>query len=173
MRRACRLLSSAVLGLGACSPALDWREVRPDDGALVALMPCKPDRRVRQVALAGSAVALQLLSCRADGTVWALTTAEVGDAARVGPALDALRQARRANLEGREVDVHPARAADPAAAASAQRFTVEGRRPDGRPVREHALQFAHGTRVVQLAALGGAPSADALETFFGSIGFPR
>lgn len=172
MRRARRLLY-AVLGLGACAPALDWREVRPDGGAVVLLMPCKPDRQVRQVALAGPPVALELLSCRADDTVWVATTADVVDPARVGPALDALRQSRRTNLEGREIDAQPAGAGPLATAASAQRYTVEGRRPDGQPVREHALQFAHGTRVVQVTALGGAPSADALDTFFGGIALPR
>jgi hypothetical protein len=51
----------------------------------------------------------------------------------------------------------------------ALRLDVEGHMPDGRRAVERSLLFAQGARVFHVAALGGAPSADALETFLGSI----
>lgn len=50
------LIAPVLLGAGllaACSPALNWREVRATPSALKAMMPCKPDKAVRQVAVAG------------------------------------------------------------------------------------------------------------------------
>ena len=44
----------------ACTPTLDWREVRPEASGLVALFPCKPDRHARR-AVAGVCGRLTLL----------------------------------------------------------------------------------------------------------------
>lgn len=161
--------AALALGLAACAPALDWREARSGGDTLTALLPCKPERRSRSVPLAGAPVLLEQLSCHADGTVWAVTTADVGDPARVGAALEALRAARVLNLQGRETAVRPARVAGMTPQPLALRYSVDGRRPDGSALREESLQFARGTRVFHAAALGGAPSADALETFFDGL----
>lgn len=153
--------------LAACSPALDWREVRPAGDTLVALLPCKPERRVRELPLAGSPVAVEVLACTADGTTWGLTSADVGDASRVAPALAALREARARNLGGREAAVRP----QPIKGLPQPglRFAVQGVRPDGEAVVEESLLFAQGTRVFHAAALGGRPPAAALETFFDNL----
>jgi hypothetical protein len=166
-----RLLGGAALaaGVSACSPVLDWREARSGGDTLTALLPCKPERRERSVPLAGAPVMLEQLSCHAGGTTWAVTTADVGAAARVGPALEAQRAARAVNLQGRETAASPARVAGMTPQALALRYSVDGRRPDGSALREESLQFARGTRVFHAAALGGAPPADALETFFDSL----
>ena len=42
----------ALSGLVGCTPALDWREVRPVAG-VVALFPCKPTSLTRELRLAG------------------------------------------------------------------------------------------------------------------------
>lgn len=55
--------------LMACTPPLNWREVRFDAGDVLALMPCKPDIATRQISLQeGASVAaanLQLQGCEA------------------------------------------------------------------------------------------------------------
>jgi len=55
---------AAVLVLAACSPELNWREVRADPTALTVLLPCKPDRGTRTVPLAGRDTPLNRLRCR-------------------------------------------------------------------------------------------------------------
>lgn len=156
----------ALAALAGCTPALNWREVRPEGTELVALLPCKPDRQTRSVTLAGAAVSMQVLGCNAGGTTWGVATADMGDAARVEDALAGLRAARARNLDGREGEARPATVAGLGPDQRALRLVVDGRRPDGTPVREHALLFAQGTRVFHAAALGGEPSAEALEAFF-------
>jgi hypothetical protein len=159
--------------LAACSPALDWREVRPGGSELVALLPCKPERAMRALELAGAPVQFELLACNAEGTTWAVGSADVGDAARVPAALEALRAARIANLVGRETASAPFQPRGSAPLAGAKRFTVEGRRPDGAAVVEHSVVFAQGTRVFHAAALGASPQAPAVDSFFEGLEFRR
>jgi hypothetical protein len=170
-RRAAAFVAAALGAATGCAPDLNWREVRPEGATLVALLPCKPDRQTRVIPLAGAEVSMEVLGCSAGGATWAVATAEVGDPARVAPALAGLRAARTRNLEGREGEVRPAEIAG--AASGALRLTVEGLRPDGTPVREHGLLFAKGTRVFHAAALGDEPSAEALEVFFGGLKLAR
>ncbi|MBA2722120.1 MAG: hypothetical protein H0W48_05405 [Methylibium sp.] len=166
-------LSLVPLGLAAfvtgCSPTLDWRQVRPEGGAVTLLLPCKPERRTRAVVLADVSATVEVLACSAGGTTWGMTSADLGEPARVGPALAALRAARTTNLEGRETEARAVRLAKLAAEPAPLRLRVEGRKPDGQPIVEHSLLFAHGSRVFQAVVLGGAPSARALETFFDGI----
>ena len=157
-------------GLLACSPALDWREVRPEGGALVTWMPCKPERMTRDLVLGeGPPRRVELLSCTADGTTWGITSAAAeGDGDRRA-ALRALRAARLRNLEGHERESAPWQMPGVVADADAVRLTVVGRHPDGSEIVERAALFAHGGRVFHAAVLGGAPSALALETFFENL----
>lgn len=172
VRRFPPALAGLALLLAACAPPLDWREVRPRGAALTVLLPCKPERRSRQVVLADAPVQMEVLACTAEGTTWGLTSGDLGEARRVGPALAALRAARIANLDGRETEARAPQAAGSAGSAfdaQSLRLRVEGRRPDGQAVTEQSLLFARGTRVFHAVALGGAPSQDALDTFFGSL----
>ena len=86
------------LALAACTPALDWRESRPTGSGMVVLFPCKPDSHARQVQLGPDAVRLELHACTAAGATWALAFADMGDPARVGPALVELRTSAAKNL---------------------------------------------------------------------------
>ncbi|MBA3597666.1 MAG: hypothetical protein H0W40_09850 [Methylibium sp.] len=163
-------LSLLSIGLAAfvpgCSPTLDWRQVRAEGGAVTLLLPCKPERRTRPVVLGDVSATVEVLACGAGGTTWGLTSADMGEPAQVGPALAALRAARSDNLEGRETEARAVRFAKLASEPPPLRLRVEGRKPDGQPIVEHSLLFAHGSHVFHAAALGGAPSDRALETFF-------
>lgn len=171
-RLLCPLLSALAL-LAACSPTLDWREVRPAGSELKALFPCKPERVTRGLALGGSEVQFELLACRAGNVTWALASADVGDPARVGPALAALRRARAVNLDGRETANAPAAVRGIAAGPAGLRFTVAGRQPDGLGVTEESILFTHGTRVFHAAALGASPAPAAVQSFFDGLELPR
>ena len=172
-RTGARLSGLLLCMLVACSPSLDWRQVRPEGWGLVASWPCRPTLQARSVPLAGPAVELGLLSCTADGHRFAIASADVADPARVGPALKALAAAAQANVQGvveaDRVALVPGMTPQPAA----RWRRVQGRLPDGQPVREQVLVFAQGMRVFQ-ATLVGPVADDALaKTFFDSIELPR
>ena len=98
--------------------------------------------------------------------------ADLGDPARIGPALQELLGAAVANLSAGPprplaLDVegatpHPA----------AQRVALEGRLPDGRAVQEQVAVFTKGTRVFQATAVGARLPEEGLEIFFGGLRTP-
>jgi hypothetical protein len=175
--RSCRRLPWALPGalvlgaaaLAACSPALDWRQVRPADSRVTMMFPCKPVGQVRRLTLAGQEVRLSLHACSADGHTWGLAFADTGDPARVTLALRALQEGVVANVDGAAA---PAQAlnvpgATPNEASVRQR--VQGRLPDGREVAVDSGVFALGTWVYQATVLGPGPGSEAVETFFGAL----
>lgn len=159
----------ALVLAAACSPALDWREVRPQGTAVNSLLPCKPKASVRTLMLAGQSVRMSLLACSADKWTWALATADVAEPARVGPALVALRDSARDNLQGQVVGSTAAavRGATPHEASAA--LSIAGRRPDGGEAHARVVVFSHGTQVFQATVMGGRPPAGAADPFFDSL----
>lgn len=153
----------------ACAPALDWREVRPAGAGIAMLFPCKPDSHARQVKLGPDSVRLELHACTAAGATWALAFAELGDPARVGPALVELRLAAARNLAASEPQVLGLKVEGATPNPASQRVQFQGRMPDGRVVIEQVAVFAKGTRVYQATALGDKLDADATDSFFGNL----
>ena len=171
-----RLLSRAAValatcaGVAGCSPALNWREVRPEGSQAQLMFPCKPAGHVRRVTLAGRDVDMSMFACTAGKVSYVLTFADMPDAASVTPALDELGRAARTRLQ----------TSDPAASVPlsvrgmtpnplAALWSVTGRLPDGRVVIERAALFCYGTRVYQATAIGARLDNDALDTFFGGL----
>lgn len=163
-------LAAAVLLLAACTPALDWREVRADGAEL--LMPCRPRAQTRDVALAGRPVAMTLRACDAAGRTWAIATADVGDPSRVDAALAALRQSAAANVGAASGAIRPLSVRGASPQAPGARVVFDGRRDDRQPIRSDVAVFAAGSRVYQATVLGAAGD-DGADTFFGSIRIGR
>lgn len=163
----CLVLAAALAG---CTPALDWREVRPDgSGGLSALFPCKPTSHARMVALAGARIRTTLVACSAGGTTWGIAFADVQDPARVGQALTELRAAAAGNLAAGALRPIAGTIAGATPNDAAGRFAADGRFPDGRGARMEVAVFARGTTVVQATALGERLQPEAIETFFAAL----
>lgn len=159
----------AVLA-AACSPTLDWREVRPAGSTAVALFPCKPASHARRVPLGGPTVEMTLYACSAADATYAVAFADVADPARVGPALDELARAAQAHL-GPGASAASTAASVPGMTPHprAARWQLQGRLPDGRAVGEQVALFSHGTFVYQATVVGERLDAQALDVFFGSL----
>ena len=147
-----------LIGLAACSPVLDWRELHPEGWGLVASLPCRPNYQARQVPLAGNIVSLEMMLCRTDDHTFALSTAAMSDPTQVGPALAALLAAAQANVGGRITSEQAAKVAGMTPQPGARRRQLVGQLPDGQPIHEQVLVFAHGLRVFQATLVG--PQAD-------------
>jgi len=159
----------AAATLTACAPALDWRDTRPEGSALQLQFPCKPSMQRRDVPLSGARVNLALYACAAGEQTWGLAVADVGDPARVGPALAELAASAAANLgaavgPGQALSV-PGSTPNPASA----RYLLQGRLPDGRAVQMQVAVFAHGTQVFQATVLGEAVPDEAAQPFLASL----
>lgn len=160
------LASCAVL---ACTPALNWREVRPPGAGVGVQLPCKPSVFARDLVLQGVTVRWHLLSCSAEGLTWALAYGELSDPALVAPALQTLHAAAQRNL-GAETAVSVFWS-PPGATPNvhAKRVRMRGNFPDGRPVVEELAVFARGTSVYQASVLGPEVAPEAAEVFFASL----
>lgn len=161
-----------ALGVSACAPTLDWREVRPEDGRWVALFPCKPKTHARSVELAGAQVRIHLYACTAAGHTYALSWADLGDPSRVTPALRMLRQATVANLDAPEPVPQPLQVPGMTPNPEALRVRVSGHLPDGQAVTHVAGYFAHATRIHQVNVVGPEPPEEAVQTFFEGLRLP-
>jgi hypothetical protein len=169
-----RLLALAGgLLLCACSPALDWRQLHPEGWGLSVALPCRPASHARQVPLAGAPVQLTLLACSVDGHTFAVASADLGDPARVGPALQALAAAALANVDGTLEGEQPAAVPGMTPHPGARRLQMSGRLPDGSAVREQVLVFALGMRVFQASVVGPQADDPRVRPFFDSIVVPR
>jgi hypothetical protein len=142
--------------LAACSPALDWRELRPEGFGLALTLPCRPAVASRGLTLAGEAVALGLQACSVDKATFAIASALLSDPAAVPVALDQLAAASLANVDGRIVAEQPAQVPGMTPQAGARRLRISGHLSDGQAVEIDTVVFAHGLRVYQASVVGGA-----------------
>jgi len=166
-------VAAAAVLLAACSPALNWREVRPEGSDAVVMFPCKPQRLARVLLLAGNPVEMHLSSCTAEGVTYALSDAAVDSPVQAGPALRALSAAAANNI-GAAADAASAPLAIPGMTPNdaARRWSLQGRGADDKPVREELAVFTRGRRVYQATIVGPAIDTEAAGTFFSSIQLP-
>ena len=160
-----------LAGLVACSPALDWRDVRVDSDALVAQFHCRPERRIREVAVAGAAVRMEMVSCSTEGMTFGASHFAVAEPANVKAAMEGLKAAAVANLAGASPESTAFELRGMTPNPSAARLSVAGHLPGGEAVRLHSVFFSRGLRIYQLSVLGAAPSNAIVDTFFAGMGF--
>lgn len=156
-------------GLVACSPAFNWREVRPDDTALSVLLPCKPDRAQQTVPMGSRPTALTLLGCDAGGAAFAVAVADLGQAGTVPAVLAQWQAVTLAGIQAANPTTTAMAVPGALAAPAPVLVRALGRRPDGSAVHSHALYFAHGTQVFQVVMLASTVTPEAADMFFSSV----
>jgi hypothetical protein len=140
------LLLLVVLTAIACTPSLNWREVRL--GRLSTLLPCKPDRATRPVPLAGKTVNMEMIGCEAGGALFTISRIQADDAAHAPQMMAALRQASLAQVQ--TISVHP-RSSSGITPTSFD-VLVNGERPDGSALQAGFKWLLEGMEVYQIAA---------------------
>jgi hypothetical protein len=167
------LVASALLG--ACSPALNWRESRPKDIDILLTFPCKPQQIAQTVQLAGSMVKMSMTGCATSDMTFALAHADMKNPAQVSAALAALHQAAVRNVAGSVTHSQPAQVAHATGGLpDALDLQIDGKSPTGEPLRERVLLFAQGTQVFQATTFAQTShfKGEAAQTFSNSIRLP-
>ena len=170
--RACQLAAAAACLLAvACSPALNWRDVRLGDSGLGLLLPCKPDKAEKVVPLGPQPVTLSMLGCDASGATFAVAVAELSDAALVPAVLAQWQALTLANMRAtpESTAVRPLKVLGASAAPAPMLVLASGRRVDGSLVQGQAAYFAKGARVVQVVMYAPKINPVAADTFFTSL----
>lgn len=166
MRPAVALLIATAV-LAACSPALNWREVRPEGTRLALLLPCKPDKAEKTVPLGGPATPLSMLGCDAGDATFAVAVAQLGDAAQAATVLAQWQSLTLANMKAGPAQVSPLKIPG----ADAVLVNAQGQRADGTPVSGQAAYFAQGAQVFQVVLYSARIPPEVAETFFSSLKF--
>jgi hypothetical protein len=164
-------LCGVLAAMVACSPALDWRDLKPVGTGLSAQMPCRASTHSRPVVLASRTQTLNLLSCSAADSTWGLSWTEVADPQTLGDILVAMRQASLANIGARETSLTAYAVPGASTHLQSGRFKSEGRRPDGSVVMQDVVLFTRGLTVFQATVLTTKPQAGAADEFFGALRF--
>ncbi len=91
------LVAIGLFGMvAACTPAFNWRDVGFDGAPVTALLPCKPDRGERTVALAGAPRQMVMVGCETGGATFTVALVNTQDLAQVPTVLAQLRAANKA-----------------------------------------------------------------------------
>lgn len=156
-----------LLALAACSPGLDWRELRPEGAALRLMFPCKPQAEVRsQPGPAGQTLAVHAQSCRAQAWQFTLVWMELGAPAATGPALQRLGEGPARLLRQADEQALSVAGMTPQAQARQRRWVAGADQPP-RSLRQAV--FAYGTRVYQLQMLGEQDNEAAWAALLGGL----
>lgn len=177
--RFCLPLSAALLVvlvvlLQACSPAFNWREVRPDNTTLTALLPCKPDKGSKTVPLGGPATELAMVGCDAGGATFAVAVADIRDAGKAAEVLELWQAATLANMKAPPLAAGSSTARAPLklpGATSPVLVSAQGLKADGSGVATRAAYFSQGSQVFQAVIYAPKIDAGVAETFFGGLTF--
>jgi hypothetical protein len=164
----------AVIGVAACSPTFNWRELRPESAPLEALMPCKPESATRPVPLLGAPIPLHMYSCEAGGLTFAIAWAELAEAEQVGAALNQWQAASLAAIQIKPTDRerYEPWAVKVAGAAGAQGVKAQGLDHRGQMLLSQMAYFGKDRKIYQAAIYGDKIDDTVSGTFFEGLVLP-
>ncbi len=164
-----RLVCAALCwsALAACSPPLDWREVRVAEPPFIVMMPAKPTTHTRTVKLDAMEVGMTMRGAEAAGVTYAVGTVALQDGVAAASAARALQAALVRNIGGtiqqdKQILVSGLPITD---------LQADGKNARGEAMRLHARFAARGPFAYQAVVLGpsGKFSADAAGIFLDSF----
>ena len=146
------LASIAVLVLGGCSPALDWRTVELE--GLRTVLPCKPDRAARDVLLGELPVRMSMAGCEAQGALFAISQVAVPVGTDAADLEQAWRSAALAQMQASHSEV--VTLAQRPQSPTVRLTRASGLRPDGSPVQASLAWVTNQGSVFHLAVYAKA-----------------
>jgi hypothetical protein len=171
--RAGLLVWGGALVLCACSPALNWRDVRLAGSGVQVLFPCKPATELRTVRLNGMALPMSMSVCQAGGATYALAFADLGSADQVSSTRSAWVAAQVGNLGGSAQVMPPIPLKATQAPLQAEHHFLSGQMPDGTPIQQDIVFVVRKTRILQMTVMSPRVDQEAATIFFESLNWPE
>lgn len=165
------LFCTGLMLMSACTPTLNWREVRlqsPDGSTLKAELPCKPDSATRKQQLGDIQVELSMMGCAVNDVTFTLSRIPVLDPLTAPKILAAWQAAAEVNVKA---DLTPKTAVTVSGAGTwppAARVTLRGAAIQAE-ITWFAKQTSAGLTLYQAALYGKQPNPEAATTFFESL----
>lgn len=173
MRMASVFICGLGLLLGGCSPRLDWRQVQDDASGLQFLLPCKPERATRPIALPNArTVTLRMVGCETAGALYALSFAELEDEATLAQIWAAWPQAVQKAMKATALEPAAFHTPGLMRAERLMQQTAQGRKADGSPVQAELMWVARDRRIVHLAVYLDRRAAPWSEPFWDALKWP-
>ena len=145
-----------AMWLSACTPALNWRDVRFDNARWTGWLPCKPDSAKRSVNLGEQVAQLHLMGCEADGMDFTLAQLQLPANLSAEQAQQAWQQASLSSLQASaDVPAQDWKLAGASPVMKPQRMVAQG--GQGRSARW--AWFAYDGQLYQLAVYAPASRA--------------
>lgn len=167
----CIFFCTNLLLISACTPALNWRDVRfesADGTTLKAELPCKPDTATRKQQLGGFQVELGMMGCSANEATFTLSRVPLVDPLSAPKVLTAWQAAAAANVKANPVPSTAATVSGAGAWPQAARVTLLGTTSQAQ-ILWFAKQSSAGITLYQAAVYGKKLSTEAVTTFFESL----
>lgn len=167
-------LALSLWALCACTPSLNWREVRLEQSSLKTLLPCKPDHGSREVSVGAQTLMVRMSGCEAQAHLLAVARLPLPPQAKPADIETAIAQwqsATLANMKGRITGSEPweIKAAAP---LKTQRISASGTAPDGRAMQSQWLMFAWEGQIIQAVVYAPKLQAEVSDTFFAGLSLP-
>ena len=166
--RASSLLALCLV-LGACSPALNWRNV--DFAGIQAALPCKPDQAERPVSLAGIELRLAMVGCEADGGLYAISHLRLAQGVQAQAVIDAWRMQAMQSMGSTALPLTtplPALGARPALTV----YQASGNNPRGQAVQARWTWVQRDRDIYHWALYAPVIRAEMEEPFLGAFQWP-
>lgn len=166
----------SALALVACSPALNWREVRLK--GLTAMLPCKPDQAQRTVQLADQDLTMEMVGCEAADGLFAISHVRVKDDKLLPTVREQWRQQTLAALRATDAQDIPfqlktmsnsqltAGGMPAAQTVLPQLVSARGLRPDGSAVVARLLWMGSGSDLYHVAVYAKQVSVETADRLF-------
>jgi hypothetical protein len=167
----CVIFCTSLLLFSACTPALNWRDVRfesPDGSTLKAELPCKPDTATRKQQLGSLHVELSMMGCSVSDTTFTLSRVPLVDPLSAPKVLAAWQEAAAVNVKANLVPSTAATVSGAGAWPQTTRVTLLGTTSQAQ-VLWFAKQSSAGVTLYQAAVYGKQLSNEAVTTFFESL----
>jgi hypothetical protein len=165
------LFCAGLMLMSACTPTLNWREVRfeaPDGTTLKAELPCKPDVAMRKQQLGSFQIELSMMGCLAGDTTFTLSRIPLVDPLSAPKVLAAWQAAAAANVKATPAPLSIVTVSGASAWPAAARGTLVGEATPAQMLW-FSKQTSTGLTLYQAALYGKPPSNEAENTFFESL----
>lgn len=159
-------LCAALVG---CSPALNWRDVRFEQGPLLALFPCKPDQGTRVVPLGERQVPMTMLGCEADGVLFTLARVDAPDPALASALAADWRVATLASAAAQVSSEAPFNLKKSHPHVPSVWVSATGHGPDGSPLSVQVVWVGVGPALYQAAVYETPGRASVAATYFDGL----
>jgi hypothetical protein len=158
-----------LLGVSACSPHWNWREIRSDDAPVSILLPAKPTSHAGEIDLNGNKVTMFMTATEVNGVSFAIGSIAIEDTTKHADALMTMQTAMVRNING---EIRTQKPVKLEGGITAHEIVASGRIGNASMPVIMAARFASkGKWVVQAVAVGPEKNLpqEVIETFLGSL----